>query len=162
MLVLGASLTIIGSGVTYTLDAGSTSYEWIGYQIITGIGIGTAFQVPILVNLVSVKNEDISTMTAITLFSQTIGGAFYTMMAELALISTLLEEIAVKSPSLDLATVIQAQPAALRDTFTGETLANVLAAYQTGLRGAVVWGMIAGGIATVLAVCPQWRKVKGN
>lgn len=44
-LILGGAITSIGSGLLYTLDIGSGSNQWIGYQALAGIGIGLAIQV---------------------------------------------------------------------------------------------------------------------
>ena len=44
-LILGGVITSIGSGLLYTLDIGSGSDKWIGYQTLAGIGLGLAIQV---------------------------------------------------------------------------------------------------------------------
>ena len=66
-LLGGAALATIGSGLIYTLDIGSPSSHWIGYQALAGIGIGTAIQVPIIANQAFVHMSDISSVTAVTL-----------------------------------------------------------------------------------------------
>lgn len=38
VLLLGGILATIGAGLVYSLDIGSSSGEWIGYQVFVGIG----------------------------------------------------------------------------------------------------------------------------
>ncbi|KMU72871.1 GliA [Coccidioides immitis RMSCC 3703] len=46
--VVGSIISIIASGLLYTLDVDTSTDKWIGYQILGGIGWGIAFQVPIM------------------------------------------------------------------------------------------------------------------
>jgi len=66
-LFIGSILSTIGTGLIYTLDIGSSSSKWIGYQALAGIGIGFAFQVPMIANQAFVKMSEISSVTAVTL-----------------------------------------------------------------------------------------------
>jgi hypothetical protein len=49
----------------YTLDIGSPSSRWIGFQVLSGIGLGLCFQVPIMVGQALAAAEDVATVTAI-------------------------------------------------------------------------------------------------
>lgn len=66
-LFAGAILATIGTGLIYTLDIGSPSGHWIGYQTLAGVGIGLSIQVPIIANQAFVSMSEISSVTAITL-----------------------------------------------------------------------------------------------
>ena len=66
-LISGAILATIANGLLYTLDIGSPSSHWIGYQALAGIGIGLSIQVPIIANQAFVSMSEISSITAITL-----------------------------------------------------------------------------------------------
>lgn len=66
-LLIGSIITTIGTGLIYTLDIGSSSSKWIGYQALAGIGIGLAFQVPMIANQAFVEMSEISSVTAVTL-----------------------------------------------------------------------------------------------
>lgn len=76
LMILGAILTTIGSGLIYTLGLHSSSAHWIGYQIVAGLGVGLALQIPVITAQASVDPADLSSATAMVLFMQTIGGAF--------------------------------------------------------------------------------------
>jgi hypothetical protein len=66
-MIVGAAVSTIGTGLIYTLEIGSPSSKWIGYQILAGIGIGTCFQLPIMAGQALAMPEDVSAVTAILL-----------------------------------------------------------------------------------------------
>lgn len=67
VMIFGSTLAVIGAGLLYTLDVHSSMGEWIGYQILGGIGWGVALQVPIIVSQASAAAQDISSVTAMIL-----------------------------------------------------------------------------------------------
>lgn len=60
----------------YRMEIDSTSAEWTGYQILTGVGIGLALQVPMVINQTRASPADIPTMTATTLFFENSGRVY--------------------------------------------------------------------------------------
>ena len=64
-LIIGAVISAVGAGLLYTLDIGSSTGTWIGFQVLAGVGIGPCFQVPIMVGQALAAPEDIATVTAI-------------------------------------------------------------------------------------------------
>jgi len=61
----GAILLTVASGLIYTLDIGTASGKWIGYQIFYGAAIGLNFQMAINIAQASSKPQDISSVSAI-------------------------------------------------------------------------------------------------
>ena len=64
-LIFGAMISAVGAGLLYSLDVGSSTGTWIGFQVLAGVGIGSCFQVPIMVGQALAAPEDIATVTAI-------------------------------------------------------------------------------------------------
>jgi len=58
-------MAAVGGGLLYTLDIGSSTGKWIGYQIILGFSTGMTFQVAISNAQVHAQPEDMSQVTAI-------------------------------------------------------------------------------------------------
>lgn len=67
VMVAGSMLTVIANGLLYSLDIGSSSGEWIGYQIIGGIGWGISIQVPMIMVQAHAQAQDVAEVTAIIL-----------------------------------------------------------------------------------------------
>ncbi len=63
----GAAIATVAAGLLYTLDIGTSSGKWIGYQILGGLAWGAAFQIPIITGQGTAAPEDISSVTAIIL-----------------------------------------------------------------------------------------------
>lgn len=63
LLVIGGAIATIGAGLLYSLDIGTSTGKWIGYQIVSGAGWGLAYQVPINAAQGSVDPSDIASVT---------------------------------------------------------------------------------------------------
>lgn len=63
MIVAGV-LTTIGVGLLFTLTIGSSSAKWIGYQVLTGLGLGLGFQVPVSAAQATLPQIDIPSGSA--------------------------------------------------------------------------------------------------
>lgn len=61
------ALATVGAGLLYTLDIGSAAGQWIGYQILGGIGWGSCFQIPMIVAQSHASAPDLASVTAIIL-----------------------------------------------------------------------------------------------
>lgn len=63
----GTVIATVAAGLIYTLDIGSSTGKWIGYQILAGIGYGSAFQVPMIIGQATASPKDLPEVTAIIL-----------------------------------------------------------------------------------------------
>lgn len=66
-LWIGSIFSTVGSGMIYTLTPGSTAAQYIGYQVITGIGNGLIIQLPVLVAQSISPRVDMSVTVALIL-----------------------------------------------------------------------------------------------
>lgn len=64
ILPFGAVLATIGTGLFYTLDIGTSTGKWAGYQILAGAGWGASIQFPMIIAQSSVQPQDLSMITA--------------------------------------------------------------------------------------------------
>jgi hypothetical protein len=71
LLLVGGICMTIGSGLIYTLDIGSSTGSYIGYQVITGFGNGICSQIPLIASIAFSKPEDIPLTTALVLCMKT-------------------------------------------------------------------------------------------
>ena len=76
-LLAGGILTTVGTGLIYTLQIGSTSSHWIAFQALAGIGVGLAFQIPMIVAQSVSELSEISHVTAITLCKYSLTSALF-------------------------------------------------------------------------------------
>jgi MFS transporter, DHA2 family, glioxin efflux transporter len=76
--VVGSAIATVAAGLLYTLDIGSNSGKWIGYQVLGGFGWGMAFQIPIIVVQAGADPKDLSSVTAIILCRSSISRQHFT------------------------------------------------------------------------------------
>ena len=160
LLFLGSVLATIGAGLIYTLDIGSSSAHWIGYQVLTGIGIGISVQVPIIANQAFVKMSEISSVTAITLFYQTIGGAFFVSAGQTAFANRLLARLPITAPGVDPQSVVQTGATRLRHVFSEDQIPGIIVAYMDGLKITFALTVALAGVALPIALFAKWRNIK--
>ena len=73
---------VAGSALIYTLTVQGGPAEWIGYQLLTGIGYGIGFPVPFIAVQVVLEADDIPTGNVLTIFLQARGCALTCSIAQ--------------------------------------------------------------------------------
>lgn len=162
IMIFGSVVASVGTGLIYTLTITSGSGKWIGYQALVGIGLGLIFQIPVIVNQSVVKPQDLSTITAMTLFFQTIGGAFFISAGQAGFSNKLLSRLPVVAPGIDPVLVVMTGATELRKVFTAEQLSGILVAYMDGLRVSFAIAIACACLTFVLAFAPRWENLKGR
>jgi MFS transporter, DHA2 family, glioxin efflux transporter len=152
LLVIGAALGTVGSGLLFTLDVGSSSSKWIGYQAVAGIGFGLGIQIAIIVSQAIVAKADISSITAIMIFFQTISGAIFVSIGQTLFTNQLIKSVPKYAPNVDPATVVATGATQLKDTFSAADLPGVIRAYMSGLKDAYALGIALAGCAFVVSL----------
>lgn len=161
-MVVGSVLSTIGAGLLYTLNTTSGSGHWIGYQIITGLGIGLALQIPIIAAQATVGPADLSSVTAMILFCQTIGGAFFVSAGEVAFTNTLIGKLPTTAPGVDAASVVAVGVTQIRATFAASDVPGIIQAYMDGLKVAYAIAIAAAGISVLVSPLSPWKNLKGK
>jgi MFS family permease len=161
-MVVGSVLSTIGAGLLYTLNTTSSSGHWIGYQIITGLGIGLALQIPIIAAQATVGPADLSSVTAMILFCQTIGGAFFVSAGEVAFTNTLIGKLPITAPGVDAASVVAVGVTQIRATFAASDVPGIIQAYMDGLKVAYAIAIAAAGISVLVSPLSPWKNLKGK
>jgi hypothetical protein len=151
-LVGGSVISTIGAGLIFTLDVGSKSSNWIGYQAMSGIGLGFSLQVPIIVGQAIVAVEDVSSITAILIFFQTIAGAIFVSVGQSLFTNKLVSEVPKRVPSVNPLKVIATGATEIRNVFTADQVPGLVRSYMSGLKDAYALGIALGGVATLVAI----------
>jgi hypothetical protein len=162
LMAFGSIVASVGAGLIYTLDITSPSSKWIGYQALLGIGLGLIFQIPVIVGQAVVKPSDLSSVSAVILFFQTIGGAIFISAGQSAFTNKMLERVPIDAPGVNPALVIATGATDLKNVFTAEQLPGILAAYMEGLRVAFAIAIACACVTFLLAFTPKWESIKGK
>lgn len=152
LLISGAVLVTIGNGLIYTLGVGSPSKEWIGYQALSGIGTGLCIQVPVIVVQAVVEPSDISSVTAMAIFFQTLAGAIFIQTAQALFQNELITTIPSNAPGVDPLAVVATGATELRNVFGMDSISGIIMSYLAGLKDAYILAIALGGVATIIAI----------
>ena len=79
---VGSLIYIAGSVLLYHLNPSNTAAQWIGYQILAGIGVGTTIQVTFHAVQQVTPDIDIPTVCALEIFFRLLGGSVGVSIAE--------------------------------------------------------------------------------
>jgi hypothetical protein len=161
-MILGSIMAAVGSGLIYTLGVGSSSGEWIGYQALCGLGIGLGLQIPIISAQASVGPEDISSVTAMILFFQTIGGALWVSAGQVAFTNILIQKLPSRAPGVDPAVVVLTGVTEIRATFPAAQVPGIVLAYMDGLKVAYALSIGCGCVAVLICAVAKWKNLKGK
>nr|QPF70306.1 major facilitator superfamily transporter [Lasiodiplodia theobromae] len=163
LLAVGSVLATVGSGLIFTLDVGSPSSHWIGYQALAGIGSGLGIQVGVIVSQAIVPAVDVSSVTAIILFWQTLAGAICVSAAQSLFANRLVRSVPREVPGLNPGLVIATGATELRDVFGDDQIVGVIRAYMDGLKDAYALDIALAGCSVLVALAMllfDYRKVK--
>ncbi|KAK9326757.1 major facilitator superfamily domain-containing protein [Lipomyces starkeyi] len=159
-MIVAAVLSTIGVGLLYTLTIGSPSSKWIGYQVLTGLGLGLGFQVPVSAAQATLPQIDIPSGSAMIIFVQTIGGAFLVSAGESAFESTLTKKLRASDPSVNPLQVIGTGATDLRKVFSPTDMPFILRAYVSGIQTAFIVAIALAGACTLIAFGAKWQKLQ--
>ncbi|PHH80592.1 hypothetical protein CDD80_851 [Ophiocordyceps camponoti-rufipedis] len=159
VMVAGTAFGTLGCGLCYMFDVNTSTGTWIGYQIIAGVSLGGALQIPVIVGQVSVQPEDLSSATSMMLCFQTLGGAIWTSAAQSAFVNRMIATLPELAPGIDPMKVVATGAGQLRSVFGAGELHGVLAAYLEGIRTAFILSSVIGGGACLLGVFLPWKRL---
>lgn len=160
MMWIGAVLTTVGSGMLYTLQPGSPTREWVGYQVLTSLGFGMAVQVPYTVVQVVLTQADVPMGNALLMFCMCLGGSIAVGIGQNVFSSVLLRELR-KSPEFkEVADVVLDVGATeLRNLVPESLLGRLIDVYSKAITTTFILPIAAAGIAFFLSVALERRKL---
>ncbi|KAI1044918.1 hypothetical protein LB505_014380 [Fusarium chuoi] len=158
-LVLSSIIVTIASGLFYTLDIGTSTGKWVGYQILAGFGYGVGLQVPVVISQAFAAPSDMAPVTSIIIFSRTIGGTFLITAAQSGFINQIIHQLSSTAPTIDPALVTETGATTLRQNFSGAELNSILHAYAWGIKVAFAITIAACGITVITSLFTKWTNI---
>ncbi|KAL4964281.1 MDR family MFS transporter [Aspergillus stella-maris] len=159
--LLSGTIVTIGSALLTTLTPTTASRNWIGYQIISGIGRGMGVQMPLLAVQTVASRSQHSIATGLVVLSQNLGGAVFLAVCQVVFSSGLSSELGRYAPGVDARTLEAAGAGAVRSVVGSdeELLRGVLRAYNGAVGRVLVVAAAAAGAAVLAAGGMGWVSV---
>ncbi|RYC89409.1 putative efflux pump gsfJ [Fusarium oxysporum f. sp. narcissi] len=158
-LVVSSVIVTIASGLFYTLDIGTSTGKWVGYQILAGVGYGIGLQVPIVISQAFAAPGDMAPVTSIIIFARTLGGTFLITAAQSGFINQIIHKLSSTASTIDPASVTETGATTLRQNFSGAELDGILHAYAWGIKVAFSITIAACGITVITSLFTKWTNI---
>ncbi|KAH7177126.1 major facilitator superfamily domain-containing protein [Dactylonectria macrodidyma] len=162
ILVGSAAVATVAAGLIYTLDIGTGSGKWISYQVLAGLAWGAGIQVPMIATQGTSKELDLASETAILLFFQIVGSAFFVAAAQTSFLQTMLKEMREVAPQVSQSQLVQTGATEIRQVFDENIIPLVIRTYMEGLKDAFTLVIAATGVAFAVSLGTRWSRLKTN
>ena len=156
--IAGSCIMAVGAGLLTTLEVGTGSDKWIGYQVMYGFGMGFCFQTPNLATQTVLPKPDVPMGIALMFFGQLLGAAVFVSVGENVLGSQLLQRIS-GIPGFDKSLITSGGATSLLDSVPQELRGTVLIAYKEALRKVFQIGLILSCLAVLSTALLEWKSV---
>ena len=160
--VAASVIVTVGAGLQYTFDIGTPSSKWIGYQVLSGLGIGFGVQLPIVFGQATADPADLPAVTAIILSFQVLGASLFLSAAQCAFVNIMIKSLKTNAPKINPLTVLATGATELRHAFDSENLDGVLVSYMEGLKVAFAIGIAVAGLSFLMSLFFPRQKINKN
>ncbi|KAL8341166.1 hypothetical protein RB598_003211 [Gaeumannomyces tritici] len=156
-LVAGPVVITAGAACLYTMDLETPLARLLGFQLLTGAGIGMVLQVPMVANQALLAGtDDVPAVIGMTLFSETVGTVLFMPAVQASLVDALVARVAA-SPALAAAgvtprRVLEVGAESIREKIPESLVPEVLACYMAGVRVAFLVELVCAATCLFAAV----------
>ncbi|OAA43605.1 Major facilitator superfamily domain, general substrate transporter [Metarhizium rileyi] len=159
VMILSPCVAAIGQGLLTTFTPATGSNHWIGFQFLTGFGLGLGMQSVGLAVQATLPREDVSTGIAITFFAQQLGGAIFVSVGQ-TILSTLLVKKLSGLPGLDAMSIARTGATELRRIVPPQFFDRVLHAYNFAITRIFYCALALALAQLVAGLFVEWRSIK--
>ena len=150
--LLGALFAVVGNTKIHSLDASTPIKDWVGFELLTAMGVGLALQIPMIANQALVPVEDLGAATSMSLFMENCGTVLFVASGEAAFTNGLLSSLARNLPQVDAKVVLDAGATQIRALFSGHELEQVLGGYLDGCKTSHIVTVACGAMAAAISL----------
>ena len=162
LMIASSIIAAIGCGLLATLKPDSYHGYWIGYQALTGIGIGMGMQQPLIAVQTVLDISLVPIGTSVIVFTQTIGGALFVSIGQSVFTNKLSEGLVKHAPSVDPKVILQTGATAIQKTIDKAVLPGVTIAYNDALTQAFLVSAVMAAMTIIGSAAIEWKSVKGK
>jgi hypothetical protein len=161
MMILATVVTAIGAGLltTWTKDANASKY--LGYQAITGAGLGLGIVQPLIAAQTVLTMDDIPIGTTAMIFFQSLGGAVFIAAGQTLFNDKFIKGLQPVFPGIKPEMFVTIGATNLKKAVPPFMLDQVLTLYNAALVRVYYIPLILACLSAVAALAMEWRSVKG-
>jgi hypothetical protein len=152
-------LASTGSGLITTFAPETGHSEWIGYQVLFGLGLGVGMQQPNLAAQMVLKQKDVPIGISLMFFSQSLGGAILFCVGTSLFTNHLGSALPIIS-GIDASATLATGATELTKLVSADKLAEVMAVYNDALVRAFTVVVAGSSLMVLPALGMQWKSIK--
>ncbi len=160
-LIFGICVSSIGAGLFLLLSVGTSTGQWIGYQIVYGFGLGACFQAPNMAAQTVLPRKEVSVGAALMLFAQTLFGAIFATVGQNVLDNQLVSRLH-SIANITAEQIEQYGTTGLLTLIPAKDRRSGLEAYNASLRLCFEVALIMSCLAILGAAAMEWKNVKDD
>ncbi len=157
-MLVGGSFTAVGAGLLATMDEHTTTGQWIGYQILAGIGMGTSYMLAFIASQVLCEPQDRATCASLVSFFQVWGATIWVSVSQAIYQGRLLAGIEGIS-GVDVQAILDSGITEFREVVSGAQLAAVTKVAADALFDVEVAIAAVAAAGVLSAVWLRWKSV---
>ncbi|MCJ1379800.1 hypothetical protein MMC17_002903 [Xylographa soralifera] len=161
-LILGAVVGIVGSALISTWQVDARAGQWIGYQILTGAGLGLTLQQPNIAAQTVLRKDQVAIGISLLNFIQLLGGTIFVTVCQNLLENELIMGLTGKIPNFDPASIANQGATSLRQLVPADKLPLVLDVYNDSLRSVWYVALALSCLVFIGSLGLEWKSVKKN
>ncbi|CAI6342461.1 unnamed protein product [Periconia digitata] len=161
-IIGGTAFLSIGLGLYTLLEVSSGSPQWIGFQVLTGLGGGMFMTVPLIAIQGILTPSQTPVGIATVTFFQMFGGALMTAISQTIFNQQLLHHLALNVPDVDVAALLAAGTASVMKVVEPAQVPGILLSYNAALVSPFYLAAALGATACVCSLGLEWKSVKGK
>lgn len=159
-LIFASVFCAVGAGMLSTMTPSAGKAQWIGYQVLYGIGIGAGFQTVTLVPQTVLGKKDVPLGMGLMFFMQQLGGSVFLAVGQNVFVARLVEGLEGIA-GLDAMQIVNTGATALRSVVPKEELVAVVEAYSHALTGVFMLAAALGACMILGTMALEWKSIKG-
>ncbi|KAJ2894473.1 hypothetical protein MKZ38_007512 [Zalerion maritima] len=164
-LMFSSVVASVGGGMLSTLPVDASTAQWIGYQVIVGLGLGFGAQQASLAVQAVLKKEDFPSAISLIFFSMQLGGSIFVCVGQNVFnqqLTGLLTKANIASLD-DPSQVLDTGATEIWDLVTGdEDLATLLRVYNEALTSTFYVAAGTAAVGMIGALFVQWKSGKDD
>jgi hypothetical protein len=159
-MLLGSIFLTVGAGMVTTATLNTSRAEWIGYQILLGLGIGLGMLQSYIATQTVLDDADLPTGLTFIVFAQFLGSTISISTAQNILTNRLISNMRVFEPGINPSILLSMGITQLRASAGPSQLQNIVSAYKEALQITFFFAVATSGISFFAATGMEWRSVK--
>ncbi|OKL60564.1 hypothetical protein UA08_03943 [Talaromyces atroroseus] len=159
-LLFGSVLSVTGAALMATFKPNTSAARWIAYQIFYGIGIGMAFQPPLIALQTVLEKPLVPAALVLLTFVQMLSGIIFLSISQNVFLDKLTRNLVKNIPNFDPAIARQHGLSGLEGLVPIEYQSQVIRAYNSAIMDVfyIALGLVSVGLLAALPL--EWRSIK--